>query len=130
MSKVKLVEHSPEKEFSWVAPVKMFQKNIMVWVLFLSEVLSCCTLDFPGRHIPATQLHPRSRRSPAVPAARPAPGSSLCPQPRSCWTEGSGGAVWDPMAGCGCSPLLGPLLWWLLQCINLLQPTVSCIINF
>lgn len=100
----------PEKEFCWVAPVKRFQKNVIVWVPFLSKVLSCCSLDFPGRHISDSELHPcsRSRTSPAVPRARPAPDMSqflqglrarvmLCETPRQdvavvpCWALCCGG---------------------------------------
>lgn len=132
MSRVKLVEHSPEKEFCWAASVKTFPKNIMIWIRFLSKVLSCCTLDFPGRHVPDTN---------SIPGAGGAPRPVLSPQsgqPQACpcahtaapaGTEGPAMPVWPRGRMWLHGPLLGPLLWWLFQCINLLQPTVSCIIN-
>lgn len=110
MSRVKGVEHSPEKEFCWVPPVRMFQKNIMVWVPFLSEVPSCCTLDFPGKTRPRHSSTPGAGRV----SLSPQPGQlQACPRahtPTPAGTEGSGDAMCNPWQDVAARLLAGPFV--------------------
>lgn len=116
---------SPGKEFCWVAPVRVFQKNMMVWVPFLSEVLSYCTLGFPRRACP------RHRAPSQEQDESHCPHSQECPRahaPIPAGTEASGGAVCNPWQDVAARSLAGPFV---VVAASVLQSSpANCVLHY